>query len=44
MGTRSGDIDPGILGYIARQEGWDMEKIHDGSIVNQAYLPVWDDK
>jgi len=27
MGTRSGDIDPGVLGYIAAQEGWDMEKI-----------------
>jgi acetate kinase len=27
MGTRSGDIDPGILGHIASQEGWDMKTI-----------------
>lgn len=27
MGTRSGDIDPGILGYLSQQEGWDISTI-----------------
>ncbi len=26
MGTRCGDIDPAILGYIADQKGWDLKK------------------
>lgn len=27
MGTRSGDIDPGILAYLHRAEGWDVDRI-----------------
>lgn len=29
MGTRCGDIDPAIVGYIADQKGWDLKKIID---------------
>lgn len=28
MGTRSGDIDPGILSYLARSEEYDVAQIH----------------
>jgi acetate kinase len=27
MGTRSGDIDPGIFAYLHRAEGWDVDRI-----------------
>lgn len=27
MGTRSGDVDPNLHGYLARTLGWDLEKI-----------------
>lgn len=27
MGTRSGDIDPGIFAYLARTEGWNIARI-----------------
>ena len=29
MGTRSGDLDPGILSYIAQNERYDASQIHD---------------
>ncbi len=29
MGTRSGDLDPGILVYLAREEGFDAAKLED---------------
>lgn len=29
MGTRSGDIDPGLVGYMARAEGLDAQRFHD---------------
>lgn len=28
MGTRSGDLDPGILSYLAQSEGYDVPRIH----------------
>jgi acetate kinase len=28
MGTRSGDLDPGILSYLAQSEGYDVTRIH----------------
>lgn len=27
MGTRSGDLDPGVLFHLARVEGWDVERL-----------------
>ncbi|MEM7700167.1 MAG: acetate kinase [Verrucomicrobiota bacterium] len=27
MGTRSGDIDPAIFGYLAKERGWSLERI-----------------
>jgi acetate kinase len=27
MGTRSGDLDPGIVFYLARQQGYDMQRL-----------------
>lgn len=27
MGTRSGDVDPGLHQYLADQKGWDIEKV-----------------
>lgn len=27
MGTRSGDVDPGMFAYLQRQEGWDAERL-----------------
>ena len=27
MGTRSGDIDPGVFAYLHRAEGWDVDRI-----------------
>lgn len=29
MGTRSGDIDPGLVAYLARKKGWDVTQIDD---------------
>ena len=29
MSTRSGDIDPGAIAFIARQEGWSADRIED---------------
>jgi acetate kinase len=29
MSTRSGDIDPGVVAFIARQEGWTADRIED---------------
>jgi acetate kinase len=29
MGTRSGDIDPGALAYIARRTGWNWDEIDE---------------
>lgn len=29
MGMRSGDIDPALVGYIARQEGLDLDKVEE---------------
>jgi len=29
MGTRSGDIDPGLVGYMARSEGLDAQRFHE---------------
>jgi acetate kinase len=29
MSTRSGDIDPGVVAFIARQEGWSADRIED---------------
>ncbi len=28
MGTRSGDVDPGILSYLAKSHGYDVSQIH----------------
>lgn len=27
MGTRSGDLDPSVVGYVATQEGWDLRAV-----------------
>lgn len=27
MGTRSGDVDPGVFAYLHRTEGWDVDRI-----------------
>ena len=29
MGTRSGDVDPGALIYLLRQEGWDVDRLDE---------------
>lgn len=29
MGTRSGDIDPGLLWYLARTEGFDAKRFNE---------------
>jgi acetate kinase len=29
MGTRSGDVDPGALIHLLRQEGWDVDRVDD---------------
>jgi acetate kinase len=29
MSTRSGDIDPGVVAFIARQEGWSADRIEE---------------
>lgn len=29
MSTRAGDIDPGIITYLARKEGWDMHRVDE---------------
>ena len=29
MGTRSGDLDPGVLVYLAREQGFDARKLED---------------
>jgi acetate kinase len=29
MGTRSGDLDPGVLAYLARAKGWDAARLED---------------
>jgi acetate kinase len=29
MGTRSGDVDPGLHAHLARQLGWSLERIND---------------
>ena len=33
MGTRSGDIDPGLVAYLARKKGWDISQID--SVLNK---------
>ncbi|MBF6613862.1 MAG: acetate/propionate family kinase [Chloroflexi bacterium] len=29
MGTRSGDVDPGLLEYLAREDGMDIERVNE---------------
>ena len=29
MGTRSGDLDPGVLAYLAREQGFDAKRLED---------------
>jgi len=40
MGTRSGDIDPGLVGYLARAEGMDAARFHEMANFQSGLLGV----
>ena len=33
MGTRSGDIDPGVFGYLAERAGLTVDEAHRGELL-----------
>ncbi|MDK9646820.1 acetate kinase [Propionibacterium freudenreichii] len=43
MGTRSGDIDPGVFAYAARSEGWSTERIDSELNKNSGMLGLTGD-